>query len=163
VDLSAGLSDFIEAQKPDGEGYRRVLTEQLIRSAHKAQYAAVALGTVPSDRGPFDFSYLDENDHYRPDSEAAAGFMLVTELRLVRHLRQPPVVGEVIAGIALGPSILGLLPGNPTTHIFPAEARPYLSAIAQVGLLVFMFGIGWEFDKSLLNGRHGAAGAVSIG
>ncbi|MEV0402110.1 cation:proton antiporter [Actinoallomurus sp. NPDC050550] len=82
--------------------------------------------------------------------------------RLVRHLRQPPVIGEIIAGIALGPSLLGLLPGNPTAHIFPAEGRPYLSAIAQVGLLVFMFGIGWEFDRRLLNGRRGAAGAVSI-
>ncbi|GAA4628497.1 hypothetical protein GCM10023196_045060 [Actinoallomurus vinaceus] len=82
--------------------------------------------------------------------------------RLARYLRQPPVVGEIVAGIALGPSLLGLLPGNPTAHIFPTEARPYLSAIAQVGLLVFMFGIGWEFDKRLLNGRRGAAGAVSI-
>lgn len=82
--------------------------------------------------------------------------------RLARYLRQPPVVGETVAGIALGPSLLGLLPGNPTAHLFPAEARPYLSAIAQVGLLVFMFGIGWEFDKRLLNGRRRAAGAVSI-
>jgi Kef-type K+ transport system membrane component KefB len=82
--------------------------------------------------------------------------------RSVRHLRQPPVVGEIIAGIALGPSLLGLFPGNPTAHIFPAEARPYLAAIAQVGLLVFMFGIGWEFDKRLLDGRRRAAGAVSI-
>jgi Kef-type K+ transport system membrane component KefB len=83
--------------------------------------------------------------------------------RLVRHLRQPPVVGEVIAGVALGPSLLGLLPGNPSARIFPTEARPYLSAIAQVGLLVFMFGIGWEFDKRLLSGRRGTAGAISIG
>jgi Kef-type K+ transport system membrane component KefB len=82
--------------------------------------------------------------------------------RLARYLRQPPVVGEIVAGIALGPSLLGLFPGNPTAHIFPTEARPYLSAIAQVGLLVFMFGIGWEFDKRLLNGRRGAAGAVSL-
>jgi Kef-type K+ transport system membrane component KefB len=82
--------------------------------------------------------------------------------RLARYLRQPPVVGEIVAGIALGPSLLGLLPGDPTAHLFPADARPYLSAIAQVGLLVFMFGIGWEFDKRLLNGRRGAAGAVSV-
>ncbi|MGH3378836.1 MAG: cation:proton antiporter [Actinoallomurus sp.] len=82
--------------------------------------------------------------------------------RLARYLRQPPVVGEIVAGIALGPSLLGLLPGHLTTHIFPTEARPYLSAIAQVGLLVFMFGIGWEFDKRLLRGRRGAAAAVSI-
>lgn len=81
VDLSAGLSDFIEAQKSDGDGYRRVLTDQLIRGAHKAQYDTVALGTVPTERGPLDFTYLDENDHYRPDDEAA-GFTLVTEPRL---------------------------------------------------------------------------------
>jgi len=81
VDLSAGLSDFIEAQKPDGEGYRRILTEDLIRSAHKAQYDAVALGSVPTERGPLDFTYLDENDHYRTD-ERAEGFTLVTEPRI---------------------------------------------------------------------------------
>jgi Kef-type K+ transport system membrane component KefB len=82
--------------------------------------------------------------------------------RLARYLRQPPVVGEIVAGIALGPSLLGLLPGHLTAHIFPSEARPYLSAIAQVGLLVFMFGIGWEFDKRLLRGRRGTAAAVSL-
>ncbi|WP_067807308.1 cation:proton antiporter domain-containing protein [Actinomadura formosensis] len=82
--------------------------------------------------------------------------------RLARYLRQPPVVGEIVAGIALGPSLLGLLPGDLTAHIFPAETRAYLSAIAQVGLLVFMFQIGWEFDKGLLRGRRGAAGAISI-
>lgn len=82
--------------------------------------------------------------------------------RLVRYLRQPPVVGEIIAGIALGPSLLGLLPGNPTAHLFPTEARPYLSAIANLGLLIFMFGVGWEFDKRLLNGRRSAAAAVSL-
>jgi Kef-type K+ transport system membrane component KefB len=83
--------------------------------------------------------------------------------RWARYLRQPPVVGEIIAGIALGPSLLGLLPGDLTHRLFPAEARPYLSAVAQVGLLVFMFGIGWEFDKRLLQGRRSAAGAVSLG
>jgi Kef-type K+ transport system membrane component KefB len=82
--------------------------------------------------------------------------------RLARYIRQPPVIGEIVAGIALGPSLLGLLPGHLTTHIFPSEARPYLSAIAQVGLLVFMFGIGWEFDKRLLQGRRGTAAAVSL-
>lgn len=83
--------------------------------------------------------------------------------RLVRRLRQPAVIGEITAGIALGPSLLGLLPGDPTAHVFPIEARPYLAALAQVGLLVFMFGIGWEFDGRLLNGRRGAVGAISIG
>lgn len=83
--------------------------------------------------------------------------------RLVRRLREPPVVGEIIAGIALGPSVLGLLPGNPSAHLFPVDTRPYLSAIAQIGLLVFMFMIGWDFEKGLLSGRRSATTAVSIG
>lgn len=83
--------------------------------------------------------------------------------RAARYLRQPPVIGEIVAGIALGPSLLGLLPGDLPNRLFPPEARPYLNAVAQVGLLVFMFGIGWEFDKRLLQGRRGAAGAVSLG
>jgi K+:H+ antiporter len=88
-----------------------------------------------------------------------AGAVLGTAMRF---LRQPPVMGEIIAGIALGPSLLGLLPGNPTRHLFPAAGRPLLAAIAQVGLLIFMFGIGWEFEKRLLKGRVAAAGAISL-
>ena len=82
--------------------------------------------------------------------------------RAARYLRQPPVIGEIVAGIALGPSLLGLLPGDLPDRLFPLEARPYLNAVAQVGLLVFMFGIGWEFDKRLLQGRRSTAGAVSL-
>lgn len=79
-----------------------------------------------------------------------------------RRLRQPPVVGEIAAGILLGPSGLGLLPGNPTGRIFPVEARPLLAAIAQVGLLLFMFTVGWKFERGLLHNRKGLAAAVSL-
>jgi Kef-type K+ transport system membrane component KefB len=81
---------------------------------------------------------------------------------LARRLGQPAVIGEIIGGILLGPSALGLLPGNLTAHLFPAEARPMLSAIAQIGLLLFMFMIGWEFDRRLLQKRATAAAAVSL-
>nr|ADU86006.1 putative membrane antiporter [Dactylosporangium aurantiacum subsp. hamdenensis] len=83
--------------------------------------------------------------------------------RWVRRLRQPAVIGEILAGIALGPSLLGLLPGNPTAWLFPAEARPFLSTVAQIGLALFMFLIGWEFNPSLLRSHRGTAAAVSIG
>lgn len=82
--------------------------------------------------------------------------------RLARRLRQPAVVGEIIGGILLGPSALGLLPGDLTDRLFPAAARPMLSAIAQIGLLLFMFMIGWEFDHNLLRRRRTAAAAVSV-
>lgn len=90
----------------------------------------------------------------------AAGALLG---RWVRRLRQPAVVGEILAGIALGPSLLGLLPGNPTAWLFPADVRPYLSAVAQVGLALFMFLIGWEFNPAALARHRSIAAAVSIG
>jgi K+:H+ antiporter len=83
--------------------------------------------------------------------------------RWVRRLRQPAVIGEILAGVALGPSLLGLLPGNPTAALFPVDARPYLSAVAQIGLALFMFLIGWEFNPALLRNHRGTAAAVSIG
>ena len=82
--------------------------------------------------------------------------------RVLRRLGQPVVIGEILAGIALGPSLLGLLPGNPTKVIFPAEARPYLSAISQVGLLIFMFLVGWEFDRRTVSRRKAMTLSVSL-
>ncbi|SEH03483.1 Kef-type K+ transport system, membrane component KefB [Nonomuraea solani] len=82
--------------------------------------------------------------------------------RLVTRFRQPVVIGEILAGIALGPSLLGLLPGNPTEVIFPDEARPHLKMIAQVGLLFFMFGVGWEFERQLIGRQKKTAAAVSL-
>ncbi|AQZ63592.1 Na+/H+ antiporter [[Actinomadura] parvosata subsp. kistnae] len=82
--------------------------------------------------------------------------------RLVTRFRQPTVIGEILAGIALGPSLLGLLPGDPTRVIFPDEARPHLKMIAQVGLLFFMFGVGWEFEHKLISSQKKTAAAVSL-
>ncbi|MBC6456901.1 cation:proton antiporter [Actinomadura sp. HBU206391] len=96
---------------------------------------------------------------------AGIAFVLIAGTLLgnfARRLRQPPVIGEIAAGILLGPSVLGLLPGNLTDHIFPAEARPLLSAIAQAGLLLFIFMIGWEFERGLLRKRKTLAAAVSL-
>ncbi|MFI5916388.1 cation:proton antiporter [Dactylosporangium sp. NPDC051541] len=81
---------------------------------------------------------------------------------LARRLGQPAVLGEIIGGILLGPSALGLLPGHLTDRLFPLAARPMLAAIAQIGLLLFMFMIGWEFDRGLLRRRRTAAAAVSL-
>ena len=90
----------------------------------------------------------------------AAGALLG---RFMSRLRQPLVIGEILAGVALGPSLLGLLPGDLSQRIFPVEARPFLSVVAQVGLLLFMFLIGWEFSPRLLARRRGTAAAVSLG
>jgi Kef-type K+ transport system membrane component KefB len=84
-------------------------------------------------------------------------------LRLCRKGRQPAVIGEILAGIALGPSLLGLLPGDPTSHLFPEEGRPYLAAMAQLGLLIFMFVLGWELEPRHLHGVKRSITAVTAG
>ncbi|HZB32661.1 MAG TPA: cation:proton antiporter [Streptosporangiaceae bacterium] len=81
---------------------------------------------------------------------------------LIRRLRQPRVIAEIVAGIALGPSLLGLLPGDLTTRLFPAAVRPELSAISQVGILLFMFLVGWEMDPGHARTRRGAVLSISL-
>jgi Kef-type K+ transport system membrane component KefB len=81
---------------------------------------------------------------------------------LLRRIGQPAVIGEITAGICLGPSLLGLLPGDLPAQLFPAAIRPHLNVVAQVGLLLFMFVIGWEFDAHALKGRVGSTGAIWI-
>ncbi|MDQ4068959.1 MAG: cation:proton antiporter, partial [Actinomycetota bacterium] len=69
---------------------------------------------------------------------------------LFERLRQPPVIGEVIAGIALGPSVLG----GWSDGLFPTSTRPLLRILATVGLVVFMFLVGLEMDLRLLGNRR---------
>ncbi|WP_327320325.1 cation:proton antiporter [Streptomyces sp. NBC_01235] len=73
-------------------------------------------------------------------------------VKLGKRLRQPPVVAEITVGLMLGPSLLGLLPGNIPHRLFPGEALPMLSVIAQVGLVLFMFLAGLELDVAVLRG-----------
>ncbi|GAA2242807.1 hypothetical protein GCM10010232_32260 [Streptomyces amakusaensis] len=82
---------------------------------------------------------------------------------LAKRVRQPAVMGEIVAGIALGPSLLGLLPGDLPEVLFPPEARPYLEVLAQLGLVLFMFGIGYRLSLSHVKGvgRHIALVSLS--
>lgn len=79
---------------------------------------------------------------------------------VARKLGQPPVIGEIVAGILLGPSLLGV---DFSTDLFPLELRPPLTAVADVGLVLFMFIIGYELDRELMRGREKVAATVSLG
>src|ERR1041384_4950766 len=72
---------------------------------------------------------------------------------IVERIGQPPVIGEVLAGILLGPSLLGRLAPGAEDILFPAGARPALAAIAQLGIVLYMFVVGLEFDASSLRKR----------
>lgn len=59
---------------------------------------------------------------------------------------QPSVIGEILAGIILGPSVLGLLFPSSFTFLFPPTSLPNISLLSQFGLIFFMFVIGMELD-----------------
>jgi Kef-type K+ transport system membrane component KefB len=81
---------------------------------------------------------------------------------VMKRVGQPPVVGEVIAGILLGPSLLGIFPGNLPGHLFPLDVQPYLAVVAQLGLIMFMFTVGLELDTKLVQGRLRVVSLVSV-
>jgi len=81
---------------------------------------------------------------------------------LAARLGQPQVVGEMIAGVILGPSVFGALAPGLQAALFPAASKPVLFAVCQVGLSVFMFLVGVEFDAGLIRSRLRSAAAVSV-
>ncbi|WP_009633298.1 cation:proton antiporter [Synechocystis sp. PCC 7509] len=78
-----------------------------------------------------------------------------------RAIKQPLVIGEIIAGIMLGPSLLGLIAPSLATTLFPAETIPYLFVLSQIGLIFFMFLIGLELNPKYLSGQLEIAVLVS--
>ena len=80
---------------------------------------------------------------------------------LCRRIHQPQVVGEMVAGILLGPSLLGWVWPEAFVRLFPAESLGFLSALSQVGLLVFMFLVGLELNTGHLRERGRTVVAAS--
>jgi Kef-type K+ transport system membrane component KefB len=80
---------------------------------------------------------------------------------LCRRIHQPPVIGEVIAGILLGPSLLGHISPAAFSYLLPTTVAPFLSIIAQIGVILFMFLVGLELDTAQLKHRTHATVAIS--
>jgi K+:H+ antiporter len=79
---------------------------------------------------------------------------------VARRVGQPPVVGEIVAGIVVGPTFFGTTISH---EIFPKEITPGLSGLANVGLVLFMFIVGYDLDYTLVRGRVRVAASVSVG
>src|SRR5829696_1056381 len=75
-----------------------------------------------------------------------------------RRIGQPPVVGEILSGILLGPAVLG---SSLAGALFPGPVRVALEPLATLGLVLFMFGVGYELDHRLV--RSPAAVSVAVG
>lgn len=112
--------------------------------------------------------------YIRPEASQPAGVLTHMLLALVviiisarvlgalfRKINQPQVIGEMIAGILLGPSLLGRVGPGLSTFLFPNEIAPYLSVISQIGIILYMFLVGVELDTDLLRQRSHSSVAIS--
>jgi Kef-type K+ transport system membrane component KefB len=79
----------------------------------------------------------------------------------IGRVGQPPVVGEMVAGVLLGPSLLGALAPGLENELFPAALKPLLYVAGQIGLVAFMFQAGHEFRSHISRSVVRAAAAVS--
>ncbi len=79
---------------------------------------------------------------------------------LFKYIEQPPVIGEVVAGILLGPSLLGHLAPEASAYLLPPSISPHLNLLAQIGVILFMFLVGLELDTRHLS--HGTHSTIAI-
>lgn len=80
-----------------------------------------------------------------------------------RRLGQPEIVGQLLAGIALGPSVLGHLPGHLYQHLFPAATLGYITVTAQLVLVLFLFAVAYELDLRQVRDHTTVVPLVALG
>lgn len=129
-----------------------VLALIVLVSVGERRYAAVAAEGVAAASGHGSF-------HVLTLILQIATILVVARLfgKLFRMFGQPQVVGEMAAGIVLGPSVFGALAPAVSAYVFPPASLDYLNALSQIGLLLFMFMIGLEMDARLLRGNKRVA------
>lgn len=125
--------------------------------------------TTPSALGPAGEKFTATKQRRDFNKLVAAFFIAVAIVLVVARLfgllavkvGQPRVMGEVIAGIVLGPSVLGAISANLQATVFPTDVLTPLGVAANLGLIFFMFLVGLEVDQRQLRGRLAPALMIS--
>ena len=128
------------------------------RGGDRFSHHAVASSTVAEDT-PFTMFCQFVTDNLRHPLSILL-IQIIAVLLMVRlfgflfkHIGQPGVIGEIVAGIVLGPSVLGYFFPDVFQALFPPESLTNLELLSQVGLVLFMFVIGMELDFSVLKNK----------
>ena len=115
--------------------------------------AVQTMQNAPQTMGEGFLVFWDSVTHHIQSSMGILLLQIITILIVCRlfgwmfqKIGQPTVIGEIVAGIVLGPSVLGhLLPGV-SAFLFPLESLGNITILSQFGLILFMFAIGMELD-----------------
>jgi K+:H+ antiporter len=136
--------------------------------ASKTPVAKPALAT-PSGLSPSGERFTATKQRADFNKLVAAIFLAIAIVLIVARLfgvvagkvGQPRVMGEVIAGLCLGPSLLGAISPNLQATFFPSDILPALGVVANLGLIFYMFLVGLEVDRGSLQGKVAKATAIS--
>ena len=129
-----------------------------IEEVDRFSHHAVASSTVAEDT-PFTMfcQFVTDNLHHPLSILLIQIIAVLLMVRLFgflfKHIGQPGVIGEIVAGIVLGPSVLGYFFPDVFQALFPLESLTNLELLSQVGLVLFMFVIGMELDFSVLKNK----------
>jgi Kef-type K+ transport system membrane component KefB len=146
----------------------QVIPLEVAKPAPGSAAAAKPVLTTPTGLGPGGEKFTATEQRSDFNHLVAAFFLSVAAVLIVARLfgivavrvGQPRVMGEVIAGMVLGPSLLGAISPNLQATIFPTDVLPALGVAANLGLIFYMFLIGLEIDRRQLKGQ--AVPAVTI-
>lgn len=131
-----------------------VAIEEGERFTHPAADAVIASGNSSSDMF---LQFITDNLHHPLSILLIQIIAVLLAVRLFSYLfsyiGQPGVIGEIVAGIVLGPSLLGYFFPDVFLWLFPTESLTNLGLLSQVGLVLFMFIIGMELDFSVLKNK----------
>ena len=129
-----------------------------IEEGDRFSHHAVASSTVAEDT-PFTMfcQFVTDNLHHPLSILLIQIIAVLLMVRLFgflfKHIGQPGVIDEIVAGIVLGPSVLGYFFPDVFQALFPPESLTNLELLSQVGLVLFMFVIGMELDFSVLKNK----------